>query len=75
MVAVWRVTAVCDKIRPSKLEPVLNITDVMAKMMPFICAPVLTVYTSATDQKMFFASAPFSRITLMFAACVTVINV
>jgi hypothetical protein len=75
MVAVLRVTAVFEKIRPFKDEPGLNITDVLTKRMPSKCAPSKTITCPATDQNMFFASAPPLRITLVFAVCLTAIVV
>jgi hypothetical protein len=75
MTAFWRVTSVCVKIRPFKEEPVVNMTAALTKRMPSICEPVPIVMDSAIDQKIFFASAPPLRTTLMFAACVTFFDV
>ena len=69
MVTDWRVTSVCANIRPFKDEPVLRLTPVLDKMMPSKCAPASTSTSKAADQKMFFASAPPVRVTLMFVAC------
>ena len=69
MVTFSRVTAVCANMRPFKDESVLKFMAVLVKMMPSKCAAVLTTTSVAADQKMFFASAPSVRNTVMFVAC------
>lgn len=69
MVTESRVTNVCANIRPFKDESVLKLTPVLDKMMPSKCAPTSTSTSRAADQKMFFASAPPVRATLVFVAC------
>ena len=55
MVAIWKVTAVCEKIRPFKLEPVMNVTPFLTKKMPSECEPAATLCLN--DEDISFAAA------------------
>ena len=57
-------------MRPFKEEDVTNTTSVLHKRMPSMCAPALTAILPETCHMMFFASALFDNITLVFTACV-----
>ena len=55
MVAIWKVTAVCEKIRPFKLEPVMNVTPFLTKKLPSECEPAATLCLN--DEDISFAAA------------------
>jgi hypothetical protein len=75
IVAVWRLTAVCDRTLPTRDEPVMKSTFSEAKRIPCIDAPALITVVVLTDQKMFFACAQPDRSTCVFAACVRVVAI
>jgi hypothetical protein len=61
--------SVCAKMRPSMVEPFPTATFVMHKMMPENSTPTPSATLPATCQKIFAASAPFNKCTVVSASC------